>query len=196
MTVSDRVNERNTSSSLPDGEPTGLATGYFEPQLDARRQTGGVFPSGVRDRPVLEMDAPLPVQAAVHLVGDERVQDPYCLRCQPQVMGACLDQSRYVRDVLLREADLAAGRFDAAAIESWLGDWSAPELRVLIARGTLGEVRREGSAFTAELRGLAARAPEVPIVANVDAEPKTDAAGVIDALVMAALGLMLSPKTR
>ena len=26
-----------------------------------------------------------------HLVDDERVQDPYCLRCQPQVMGACLD---------------------------------------------------------------------------------------------------------
>jgi histidine ammonia-lyase len=28
---------------------------------------------------------------ASHLVGDERVQDPYCLRCQPQVMGACMD---------------------------------------------------------------------------------------------------------
>src|SRR5690348_5746349 len=28
---------------------------------------------------------------ASHLVGDERVQDPYCLRCQPQVMGAALD---------------------------------------------------------------------------------------------------------
>ncbi len=39
------------------------------------------------------------------LDGDERVQDPYCLRCQPQVMGACLDQARYVRDVLLREAN-------------------------------------------------------------------------------------------
>jgi len=26
-----------------------------------------------------------------HVEGDERVQDPYCLRCQPQVMGACLD---------------------------------------------------------------------------------------------------------
>ncbi len=26
-----------------------------------------------------------------HLVGDSRVQDPYSLRCQPQVMGACLD---------------------------------------------------------------------------------------------------------
>ena len=26
-----------------------------------------------------------------HVKGDERVQDPYCYRCQPQVMGACLD---------------------------------------------------------------------------------------------------------
>ena len=26
-----------------------------------------------------------------HIEGDERVQDPYCFRCQPQVMGACLD---------------------------------------------------------------------------------------------------------
>ena len=26
-----------------------------------------------------------------HLLGDDKVQDPYSLRCQPQVMGACLD---------------------------------------------------------------------------------------------------------
>ncbi|MEM7059987.1 MAG: histidine ammonia-lyase [Pseudomonadota bacterium] len=26
-----------------------------------------------------------------HRDGDDRVQDPYCIRCQPQVMGACLD---------------------------------------------------------------------------------------------------------
>ena len=26
-----------------------------------------------------------------HITGDERVQDPYCIRCQPQVDGACLD---------------------------------------------------------------------------------------------------------
>jgi len=34
-----------------------------------------------------------------------RVQDPYSLRCQPQVMGACLDQMRHAADVLLTEAD-------------------------------------------------------------------------------------------
>jgi histidine ammonia-lyase len=33
------------------------------------------------------------------------VQDPYCLRCQPQVVGACLDQLRHAALVLLREAN-------------------------------------------------------------------------------------------
>ncbi|MEA1648343.1 histidine ammonia-lyase [Nitrospirillum sp. BR 11164] len=35
----------------------------------------------------------------------ERVQDPYCLRCQPQVMGACLDQLRMAAGTLLIEAN-------------------------------------------------------------------------------------------
>ena len=34
-----------------------------------------------------------------------RVQDPYSLRCQPQVMGACLDSIRHAEQVLLREAN-------------------------------------------------------------------------------------------
>ncbi|MDO8250780.1 MAG: histidine ammonia-lyase [Rhodoferax sp.] len=40
-----------------------------------------------------------------HLDGDDRVQDPYSLRCQPQVVGACLDQLRHGALVLLREAN-------------------------------------------------------------------------------------------
>ncbi|MCA8933021.1 MAG: histidine ammonia-lyase [Rhodospirillaceae bacterium] len=35
----------------------------------------------------------------------DKVQDPYSLRCQPQVMGACLDQIRYAAGVLEREAN-------------------------------------------------------------------------------------------
>ena len=34
-----------------------------------------------------------------------RVQDPYSLRCQPQVMGACLDQIAHVAVILEREAN-------------------------------------------------------------------------------------------
>ncbi|TAG45983.1 MAG: histidine ammonia-lyase [Betaproteobacteria bacterium] len=40
-----------------------------------------------------------------HEEDDDRVQDPYCLRCQPQVVGACLDQLRHAALVLLREAN-------------------------------------------------------------------------------------------
>jgi len=39
-----------------------------------------------------------------HLENDPRVQDPYSLRCQPQVMGACLDQMRYAARVFEIEA--------------------------------------------------------------------------------------------
>ena len=35
----------------------------------------------------------------------EKVQDPYCLRCQPQVLGACLTQIRQAAEVLLCESN-------------------------------------------------------------------------------------------
>lgn len=65
-----------------------------------------------------------------------------------EISGALADDS-------LSEADLAAGRYDAAKVDTWLVDWSDPSLKILIARSTLGEVKREGEAFSAELRGLA-----------------------------------------
>ena len=34
---------------------------------------------------------------------DPKVQDPYSLRCMPQVMGACLDHIRFAADIFLRE---------------------------------------------------------------------------------------------
>jgi len=42
---------------------------------------------------------------ASHLVNDDRVQDPYCLRCQPQVMGAVLDLARQATTTLVTEAN-------------------------------------------------------------------------------------------
>jgi histidine ammonia-lyase len=42
---------------------------------------------------------------ASHLEEDDRVQDPYCLRCQPQVMGAALDVIRQAAGVLAIEAN-------------------------------------------------------------------------------------------
>ena len=40
-----------------------------------------------------------------HEVGDDRVQDPYSIRCQPQVMGACLDALRHAAATLEVEAN-------------------------------------------------------------------------------------------
>ncbi|NNC35927.1 MAG: histidine ammonia-lyase [Acidimicrobiales bacterium] len=40
-----------------------------------------------------------------HAEDDDRVQDPYCLRCQPQVMGACLDILAHVSRTLEIEAN-------------------------------------------------------------------------------------------
>jgi histidine ammonia-lyase len=42
---------------------------------------------------------------ASHLTNDDRVQDPYCLRCQPQVMGAVLDLLRQAGATLEVEAN-------------------------------------------------------------------------------------------
>ena len=40
-----------------------------------------------------------------HLKDDPRVQDPYCIRCQPQVMGAIIDLMRAAAITLQREAN-------------------------------------------------------------------------------------------
>lgn len=55
----------------------------------------------------------------------------------------------------LSEADLAAGRYDDARVEIYRVNWEAPDERILMRSGSLGEVRRSGEAFTAEVRGLA-----------------------------------------
>jgi len=49
----------------------------------------------------------------------DRVQDPYSLRCQPQVMGACLDQMRYTASIMLTEANAVS---DNPLIFSETGD--------------------------------------------------------------------------
>lgn len=40
-----------------------------------------------------------------HRASDTRVQDPYCIRCQPQVMGAAMDLLRFAASTLVTEAN-------------------------------------------------------------------------------------------
>jgi histidine ammonia-lyase len=42
---------------------------------------------------------------ASHLTTDDRIQDPYSIRCQPQVMGAVLDLLRHAATTLVTEAN-------------------------------------------------------------------------------------------
>jgi histidine ammonia-lyase len=75
--------------------------GPFDPRIHALRGQPGQIEVARVYRALLQGSA---IRQS-HLTGDDRVQDPYCLRCQPQVVGACLDQLRYAAQVLLREAN-------------------------------------------------------------------------------------------
>ena len=75
--------------------------GPFDPRIHALRGQPGQIDVAQYYRALLAGSA---IRTS-HLEGDDRVQDPYCLRCQPQVVGACLDQLRHAALVLLREAN-------------------------------------------------------------------------------------------
>ncbi len=57
----------------------------------------------------------------------------------------------------ITEADILAGRYDDAAVDLFWVDWTDPTTFVQIGSGNLGELKREGLAFSAELRSLAHR---------------------------------------
>jgi uncharacterized phage protein (TIGR02218 family) len=71
--------------------------------------------------------------------------------------AAALDVSGALTSDAINAADLAAGRWDGAAVRLFLVDWEDPGGgQVLLARGELGEVTLRGPAFEAELKGPAA----------------------------------------
>lgn len=77
-----------------------------------------------------------------HLADDPRVQDPYSIRCQPQVMGAALDVIRSAQDMLLHEA---SGVTDNPLVMADNGD---------VLSG--GNFHAEPVAFAADMLALAA----------------------------------------
>lgn len=103
---------------------------------------------------------------ASHLEDDDRVQDPYSLRCQPQVMGPCLEVLQSVARTLLIEANavsdnplvyadtgvvLSGGNFHAEPVAI-----AADTLAIAIAEiGALSE-RRVALLIDSSLSGLPA----------------------------------------
>ncbi|NKF22314.1 histidine ammonia-lyase [Solimonas marina] len=73
----------------------------FDPRIHAVRRHQGQIEAAAALR---ELMSGSPLRAS-HLTDDDRVQDPYCLRCQPQVMGACLDLLRKAAAFLATEAN-------------------------------------------------------------------------------------------
>jgi len=74
-----------------------------------------------------------------------------------QTTGLSVDNTEALgalSDAAIREADIEAGRYDGAELRAWVVNWQDVTARSLIFRGTMGELRRAGGAFEAELRGL------------------------------------------
>ncbi|ABC22102.1 histidine ammonia-lyase [Rhodospirillum rubrum] len=74
----------------------------FDPRISALRGQFGQIDVAALFRLLLDGS---PLNAAHQGPSCERVQDPYSLRCQPQVMGAVLDQMRFAARTLTIEAN-------------------------------------------------------------------------------------------
>ena len=77
-----------------------------------------------------------------------------------QATGLSVDNTETMgalSDAAVDEADILAGRFDAAEVRAWLVNWNDPSQRIEQFRGNFGEITRAGGAFKAELRGLTDR---------------------------------------
>jgi len=65
------------------------------------------------------------------------------------------DVSGALASAAITEADIVAGRYDGATIDVFLVNWAAPDQRLQIRSGVIGEITRQDSAFIAEVRSLA-----------------------------------------
>lgn len=134
----------------------------FDPRIHAVRGQPGQIAAAAIYRELVKGSA---IRAS-HLVGDERVQDPYSLRCQPQVMGAAMDLIANAGRTLLIEANavtdnpllfpedgaiISGGNFHAEPVA-----FAADTLALAIAEiGALSE-RRIALLIDANLSGLPA----------------------------------------
>jgi histidine ammonia-lyase len=79
------------------------STAPLHPQIHALRGHAGQIEAAEIMRALLDGS----VIRESHVLGDTRVQDPYCIRCQPQVTGAAMDVLRMAARTLEVEANAA-----------------------------------------------------------------------------------------
>ena len=97
-------------------------------------------------------DQDLVVDGAVY-----RADTGLTARALQQTTGLSVDNTEAIgalSSAAVSDADLAAGRFDRAAVSAWMVNWADLSQRVCLFRGTFGEVSRVDGTFRAELRGL------------------------------------------
>ena len=113
------------------------STAPLEPEIHALRGHRGQIEAAAAMRDIL---ANSEIRES-HREGDTRVQDPYCIRCQPQVTGAAMDLLRQVSRTLEIEANAAT---DNPLVLTGAG---------LIVSG--GNFHAEPVAFAADMTALA-----------------------------------------
>jgi histidine ammonia-lyase len=99
-----RAHRASQSALITGALSTDAAMGSsapFHPDIHTLRGHKGQIDAAASLRALLEGS----VIRESHITGDERVQDPYCIRCQPQVDGACLDILRQAARTLEIEAN-------------------------------------------------------------------------------------------
>jgi len=79
------------------------STAPLQPEIHSLRGHAGQIEAAAVMRALLEGS----VIRESHREGDARVQDPYCIRCQPQVTGAAMDVLRMAAHTLEIEANAA-----------------------------------------------------------------------------------------
>ncbi|MFD0858441.1 histidine ammonia-lyase [Roseovarius aquimarinus] len=79
------------------------STAPLQPEIHALRGHPGQIAASEAMRALLDGSE---IRAS-HVEGDARVQDPYCIRCQPQVTGAAMDVLRQAARTLEIEANAA-----------------------------------------------------------------------------------------
>lgn len=131
-----------------DGEVTTLATCWR-----LQRQDGWV-------RGFTDHDQPLSIDGLTYVASTGFL--PSAIKSGADLSVDNLDVDGFLDDDALKAEDLTAGRFDGAEIDIFLVNWAdLTQGRLLLRRGTLGEVKRADNRFSAEIRGVANRLQQV-----------------------------------
>ena len=144
------------------------STAPLEPEIHALRGHLGQIDAAAAMRALLAGSA---IRES-HRIGDTRVQDPYCVRCQPQVVGAAMDLLRHAGVTLQTEANAVTDN-PIVIVE-----------RNMIVSG--GNFHAEPVAFAADIIALA--------IAEIGAIAQRRVALMVDPVLSFDLPAFLTPK--